>query len=59
LELTWNGTKPIQFDNGIQRTFIEDGDEIILRGSCQTINEQGQVIRLGFGDCAGVILPSK
>jgi fumarylacetoacetase len=32
LELSWNGAEPIELANGEQRTFLEDGDEVVLRG---------------------------
>ena len=32
IELTWNGERPLVLENGTQRTFLEDGDEVILRG---------------------------
>jgi len=32
IELTWNGTEPIRLDDGSERTFLEDGDEVVLRG---------------------------
>jgi fumarylacetoacetase len=32
LELSWNGTKPIQLGDGIERCFLQDGDTVILRG---------------------------
>ncbi|KAJ3330603.1 hypothetical protein HDU91_003534 [Kappamyces sp. JEL0680] len=53
LELNWNATKPIQLSDGTTRTFLEDGDEIILRGVC----DNGES-RLGFGDAAGVVFPA-
>ena len=31
IELTWNGTEPIRVGDDI-RTFLEDGDEVVLRG---------------------------
>ncbi|HEY8103578.1 MAG TPA: fumarylacetoacetase [Gaiellaceae bacterium] len=31
IELTWNGTEPIRLDDGGERTFLEDGDEVVLR----------------------------
>jgi fumarylacetoacetase len=31
LELTWNGTEPVRVGDGT-RTFLEDGDEVVLRG---------------------------
>lgn len=54
MELTWKGTKPIEFEDNVTRSYIEDGDEIILRGYCQTKD-----YRVGFGECSGVVLPSK
>jgi fumarylacetoacetase len=32
IELTWNGERPVQLDDGSSRTFLEDGDEVVLRG---------------------------
>jgi fumarylacetoacetase len=32
LELSWNGEEPIALDDGSTRTFLEDGDEVVLRG---------------------------
>ncbi|MEQ9231322.1 MAG: fumarylacetoacetase, partial [Cyclobacteriaceae bacterium] len=54
LELTWNGKNPIKLADGSERKFIEDGDIVILRGFAQ---KDG--VRLGFGECAGQILPAK
>lgn len=51
LEITWNGRDPIDL-GGVSRTFIEDGDTLTLRGWCE-----GDY-RVGFGDCAGTILPA-
>ena len=53
LELTWNGQKPLKMNDGSERTFIQDGDTIILRGHCE---KEG--VRIGFGDCSGKILPA-
>lgn len=54
MELTWKGTKPIKFEDKVTRTYIEDGDEVIMRGYCS-----GEGYRVGFGDCSGLVLPSK
>ncbi|MEX3784567.1 fumarylacetoacetase [Paraburkholderia sp. BR14374] len=54
LELTWNGKKPLELQEGGTRTFIEDGDELTLVGWCQ-----GDGYRVGFGACAGEILPAR
>ncbi|UMB54460.1 fumarylacetoacetase [Lutibacter sp. A64] len=52
LELTWNGEKPITLKDGTTRTFLNDGDNLILRGYCENKN-----CRIGFGKCTGKILP--
>lgn len=54
LELTWNGQKPMHLTDGTERTFIEDGDTIIMRGHAERNG-----VRIGFGDCTGQILPAK
>lgn len=53
LELTWRGSKPIKLDSGEERTFLEDGDILTLRGWCQ-----GDGYRIGFGEATGRILPA-
>jgi fumarylacetoacetase len=55
LELTRNGTQPITLPTGEARTFLEDGDEIILRGSCQLPGHP----RIGLGECRATILPAR
>jgi fumarylacetoacetase len=32
LELSWNGAEPFALADGSERTFLEDGDEVVLRG---------------------------
>ena len=54
LELSWAGKEPITLKDGTTRTFIEDGDTMILTG-----HAQGDGYRLGFGVCSGKILPAK
>ena len=54
LELTWRGTKPLQMPDGTERKFLLDGDTLILKGWCE---KDG--VRIGFGDCAGKILPAR
>ncbi|CAH0395764.1 unnamed protein product [Bemisia tabaci] len=53
LELCWRGTKPIPLNNGETRKFLQDGDEVILKGYCQGANH-----RVGFGACTGKVLPA-
>jgi len=54
LELSWRGTEPIELPNGEQRRFLEDGDEVIMKGFC----EREGFRRIGFGECRGRILPA-
>ena len=53
LELTWRGTEPLSFDNGEQRNWLEDGDQVTITGWCQ-----GDGYRVGFGEVTGRILPA-
>lgn len=55
LELTEGGKKPLTLQNGEQRTFMEDGDTVILRGWTQ---REG-LPRIGFGEVAGTLLPAR
>lgn len=52
LELTWRGAEPVTLPDGETRKFLQDGDEVILRGYC----EREGAARIGFGECAGVIV---
>ena len=52
LELTLRGAEPLTLPNGETRRFLEDGDEVILRGHC---TREG-FARIGFGECRGVVL---
>jgi fumarylacetoacetase len=54
LELTSRGKDPVTLLTGEQRKFLEDGDEVILRGFC----EREGFRRIGLGSCRGVILPA-
>jgi fumarylacetoacetase len=54
LEISWNATEPIELASGIVRTFLEDGDSLVMRGWCQ-----GDGYRVGFGEVEGTILPAE
>jgi fumarylacetoacetase len=54
LEISWNGTEPIELPGGIKRTFLEDGDSLRFHGWCQ-----GDGYRVGFGEVEGTILPAE
>jgi len=53
LEMSKNGSTPIDLTGGGTRTFIEDGDTLTLGGWCQ-----GDGFRVGFGTACGKILPA-
>jgi fumarylacetoacetase len=54
LEISWNGTEPIELPGGAKRTFLEDGDSLVMRAWCQ-----GDGFRVGFGEVEGTILPAE
>jgi fumarylacetoacetase len=54
LEISWNGTEPVDLPGGVKRTFLEDGDSLVMRGWCQ-----GDGYRVGFGEVEGTILPAE
>ena len=53
LEISWNGTEPLELPGGAKRTFLEDGDSLAMRGWCQ-----GDGYRVGFGEVEGTIMPA-
>jgi fumarylacetoacetase len=54
LEISWNGTEPLELPGGVKRTFLEDGDSLVMRGWCQ-----GDGYRVGFGEVEGTILAAE
>lgn len=55
IELTAGGKNPLQLPGGEQRTYLEDGDSVVLRGWC----EKPGAARIGFGECWGTVLPAR
>jgi fumarylacetoacetase len=51
LEITQGGKIPLTLPNGEQRVFLEDGDQVTLRGWCATKD----AARIGFGECIGTV----
>jgi fumarylacetoacetase len=51
LEITQGGRNPVALPSGETRAFLEDGDEVILRGRC----EREGFASIGFGEAAGTI----
>jgi fumarylacetoacetase len=54
LERTWKGTEPLLLPTGEERRFLEDGDEVTMRGWC----ERSGYRRIGFGECRGIVTPA-
>jgi fumarylacetoacetase len=52
LEQTQRGAQPVQLPDGETRKFLENGDEVILRGYC----EREGFVRIGLGECRGRIV---
>ena len=51
LELSQGGKRPITLPNGETRSFLQDGDTLVLRAFCEAPGRA----RIGFGDCAGTV----
>ena len=50
IELTWNGAHPLRLGDGSTRTFLEDGDEVVLRGRAGEVE---------LGEVRGTVLPAR
>ena len=54
LELSWRGTDPLRLPNGEERSFLEDGDEVVFHGRCS----RDGFVPIGLGECRGTVLPA-
>lgn len=54
LELSRGGALPVQLPNGETRTYLEDGDTVVLRAWGQ----KPGAARIGFGECRGTVWPA-
>jgi len=52
LERTWRGQEPLVLPTGEQRTFLADGDEVIMRGFA----ERAGARRISLGECRGQVV---
>jgi fumarylacetoacetase len=52
IEIAQGGKQPITLPSGESRSFLEDGDEIVLRAWC----ERAGAVRIGFGECTGRVV---
>jgi fumarylacetoacetase len=55
LELSQGGKQPIALPGGETRTFLQDGDTVILRGFAEGEGRR----RIGLGECAATVLPAR
>ena len=53
---SWSGPggarEPLTLPSGEERRFLEDGDEVVLRGRC----EREGFASIGFGECRGTVI---
>jgi fumarylacetoacetase len=54
IELTWGGSEPVTV-GAEQRTFLEDGDEVVITATAPGANGP----RIGFGEVRGKIVPAR
>jgi fumarylacetoacetase len=54
LELSAGGKSPLSLPSGETRSFLEDGDEVIQRGYCESADAR----RIGFGEARGKLRPA-
>jgi len=54
LEISQGGKSPVTLESGETRSFLEDGDEIVMRAWC----EAEGAVRIGFGECVGRVVPA-
>ena len=55
LELSRGGAQPVRLPNGETRSFLADGDEVILSATARV----GDYVPIGFGECRAVVLPAR
>ncbi len=54
LELSLGGKQALVLPGGETRSFLQDGDRLVLRAHC----ERAGARRIGFGECSGTVLPA-
>jgi len=53
LEQSWGGTKKIALKDGSERTYLQDGDTVVIRGFAENTT-----CRIGFGEVRNTLLPA-
>jgi len=54
LELSWGGRDAITLADGSRRTFLEDGDIVVIRGAGERDG-----VRISFGEVQGQVQPAR
>ena len=54
MEISRGGKQPLTLASGETRSFLEDGDEVVMRAWCEAEGE----VRIGLGKCAGRVVAS-
>jgi fumarylacetoacetase len=55
LELSLGGKSAVKLSDGESRSFLEDGDSVILRARCEREGYRS----IGFGECRGTVTPAR
>ncbi|GAA2545898.1 fumarylacetoacetate hydrolase family protein [Pseudonocardia hydrocarbonoxydans] len=55
LELGWGGTEPVALGGGATRTWLEDGDEVVINATAPAVGGG----RLELGEVRGRVLPAR
>ena len=55
IELTVGGKQPLTLPDGQTRSYLQDGDTVVIKGWCT----RPGAARIGFGDCSGTVLPAR
>ena len=55
IELTVGGKQPITLPDGQARSYLEDGDTVVIKGWCARTG----AVRIGFGECSGTVQPAR
>ncbi|PLW74702.1 fumarylacetoacetase [Streptomyces sp. SCUT-3] len=55
LELSWGGKEPVKLADGSTRSFLEDGDTVVIRAGAPGADG----VRIGFGEVAGTVAPAR
>jgi fumarylacetoacetase len=55
IELSWGGKEPIELPDGTTRSFLEDGDEVVITATAP--GPEGTTV--GFGEVRGTVAPAR